>query len=179
MFLSMGILLILLGCWINGSKKGLVAMVISTATYFLGWVLARIGAKYLGIILSTILPSIGGNEPPATGSSIFNTLTISNNQFFYNGIGFLIIFYGTAFISRWLLKRVRFLKKVPIVGTINGIAGGALDIVIGYLIIFMLLMVLQMWPGSWWQNQLATSGLAQWIITSTPGLARSAINWFV
>lgn len=179
MVISMVILLILVGCWINGYKKGLVAMLISTATYFIGWIVARMGAKALGLLLSNILPSIGGHETAPTGSTFTSMLTISSNQFFYNGIAFIIIFYGITFLSRWLLKRVRFLKKVPVVGTVNSWAGGCLDVVVGYLIIFMVLMVFQLWPGTWWQNQLANSGLAQSIILKTPLLAEQAIHWFM
>lgn len=174
----MFILIILVGCWINGSKKGLVAMLISTATYFIGWLVARMGAKALGLVLSNILPSIGGHEASPTGGTFTNMLTVSSNQFFYNGIAFIIIFYVITFLSRWLLKRVRFLKKVPVVGTVNRWAGGCLDLLIGYLIIFMILMVFQLWPGQWWQDQLANSGLAQWIILKTPILAENAIHWF-
>ncbi len=152
---------------------------ISSATYLLGWVVARLGAKSLGLVLSNILPSIGEHEASATGSTFSSMLSISSNQFFYNGIAFFIIFYGITFFSRWLLKRVSFLKRVPVLGTVNGWAGGILDVVVGYLIIFMVLMVFQLWPGSWWQEQLANSGLAQWIILKTPGLAESAIHWFM
>lgn len=178
MIISMVILLILVGCWINGRNKGLVAMLISTATYLVGWIFARIGAKPFGLILSNILPSIGQHEASPSGSSFSSMLTVSSNRFFYNGIAFIIIFYGITFLSRWLLKRVRFLKHIPVLGTVNGWAGGLLDMLVGYLIIFMLLMIFQLWPGEWWQEQLSDSGLAQWIILKTPILAEQAIHWF-
>ena len=179
MIINLIILLILLGCWINGRKRGLIALVISTITYFIGWVVARLGAKSLGMILSNILPSIGNQDVPATGGSVSGVLTVSSNQFFYNGIAFIIIFYGITFFSRWLLKRVNFLKKVPVLGTLNGWAGGLLDVLLGYLIIFMVLIIFQMWAAVWWQDQLANSGLAQWIILKTPILAENALNWFM
>lgn len=90
----------------------------------------------------------------------------------------MIIFYGVTWFSRWLLRRLRFLKKVPVVGTVNGWAGGILDVICGYLIIFMFLMIFQMWPNAWWQDQLAQSGLAQWMITETPIVTTAAIHWF-
>ena len=179
MIINLIILLILLGCWINGRKRGLIALVISAITYLIGWVVARLGAKSLGMILSSILPSIGNQDVPATGGAVSGVLTVSSNQFFYNGIAFIIIFYGITFFSRWLLKRVNFLKKVPVLGTLNGWAGGLLEVLLGYLIIFMVLIIFQMWPAVWWQNQLANSGLAQWIILKTPILAESALHWFM
>lgn len=179
LIISMAILLILAGCWFNGRKRGLVALLISTATYFIGWLVARMGAKPLGLFLSNILPSIGEHELSPTGSPLSRMLTISSNQFFYNGIAFFIIFYGITFLSRWLLKRVKFLKHIPVLGTVNGWAGGLLDVLIGYLIIFMVLMIFQLWPAAWWQDQLANSGLAQWIILKTPLLAENAIHWFM
>lgn len=179
MIINMIILLILLGCWLNGRRRGLIALVISTVTYFIGWVVARFGAKSFGMILSSILPSIGHQEATTNGTAISGMLTVSSNQFFYNGIAFIIIFYGITFLSRWLLKRVSFLKKVPVLGTVNGWAGGLLDVVLGYLIIFMVLMIFQMWPAAWWQDQLTNSGLAQWMILKTPILAENALHWFM
>lgn len=169
--------MILVGCWLNGKKRGLINTLISTATYFVGWIFARIGAKPLGIVLSNILPSIGNHTENAANNHFTGMISTSSNQFFYNGIAFMIIWWGITFLSRWLLRRLNFLKRVPILGTVNGIAGGVLDVVIGYLIIFMVLMVFQLWPSSWWQSQLANSGLAQWIILKTPVLTREAITW--
>lgn len=178
MILTTVILVILLGCWLNGRKRGVIAIVISTATYFLGWLLARVGSRPLGLFLSSILPSIGSQPATLDGSHLSNAITTSSNQFLYNGIAFMIIFYGVTWFSRWLLRRLRFLKKVPVVGTVNGWAGGILDVICGYLIIFMFLMIFQMWPNAWWQDQLAQSGLAQWMITETPIVTTAAIHWF-
>ncbi|WP_295729917.1 CvpA family protein [uncultured Limosilactobacillus sp.] len=180
MIINMIILLILLGCWLNGHKRGLIALVISTITYFIGWVIARLGAKSLGMILSSILPSIGNQGSVTTNRTVFSQMVaVDSNQFFYNGIAFIIIFYGITFLSRWLLKRINFIKKVPVLGTVNGWAGGLIDVILGYLIIFMVLMIFQMWPASWWQDQLANSGLAQWMIMRTPILAENALHWFM
>lgn len=176
MILTTIILVILLGCWINGRQKGFMEIVIHAATYFIGWILARLGSSFLGTILSTILPSISNHQNAATSMPGMVTNT---NQFFYNGLAFMIIFYGVTFLSRWLLKRLRFLKKVPVIGTANRWLGGLLDVLVGYLIIFMILVILQVWPSAAWQNQLAQSGLAQWMISQTPLLAREAMNWFI
>lgn len=176
MILTTIILVILLGCWINGRQNGLMAIIIHTATYLIGWLLARVGSRPLGMALSAILPSITNQQNTV---SVTHNVVASSNQFFYNGIAFMLIFYGVTFLSRWLLKRLRFLKKVPVVGTANRWLGGLLDVLVGYLIIFMLLVILQVWPGEWWQNQLAESGLAQWMITQTPLLASEAIHWFI
>ena len=68
---------------------------------------------------------------------------------------------------------------MPVLGTLNGWAGGLLDVLLGYLIIFMVLIIFQMWAAVWWQDQLANSGLAQWIILKTPILAENALHWFM
>lgn len=176
LILTTTILVILLGCWINGRQQGFMEIVIHTATYIIGWILARVGSRALGTMLSAILPSISNSQNVA---SKLPALSQDSNQFFYNGLAFMIIFYGGTFLSRWLIKRLRFLKKVPVIGTANRWLGGLLDVLVGYTIIFMLLVIFQVWPGAGWQDQLAQSGLAQWMITETPILAREAINWFI
>lgn len=72
---------------------------------------------------------------------------------------------------------MKWLNRLPVVGTMNGLAGGVLDLLLGYFIIFAGLLILQLLPFPWWQDQLAASGLAQWMMTQTPGLTHLVISW--
>lgn len=174
MILTTAILVLLLGCFINGKERGLVQILLSTTTYFCGWFLARFAAEPLGNALASVLPAIGNHGSAASSASL---VTTSTNTFFYHGVAFMVIFWGTSFLGRWLMRSLRFIKKVPVVGTVNRYSGAVLSFLVGYVIIFMLLVVFQYLPGTWWQNQLAESGLAQLMIQKTPGSARAVFNW--
>lgn len=175
MALTAVIVIILIGCWLHGRRRGLLGLAISLAGYLLAWGLAHFGARLLGPLLAGILPPLGQAGPPAGAGAL---IAGAGSTFFYNGLAFMGVFGLVSFLARWLLRRVNWLNRLPVVGTVNGLAGGLVDLLFGYLIIFTLLLILQLLPLAWWQNQLATSGLAQWIIHQTPGLGRLVMSWF-
>lgn len=176
MILTSIILIILIGCWVNGSNRGLLATLISTGTYIVSWLVAKLGAHLLGSLFVNLLPRL---SPEMAQNSITTTLldTVNPTAFFYNGIAFMLIFSVISFLGHWLLKRLNWLNKLPVVGTVNRVGGGILDVLFGYLIIFIFLMIFQLFPGQWWQEQLSQSGIAQLIIKDTPGMAQMVLNW--
>ena len=144
MILTTLIILILIGCFINGHRRGLLMMALYTGTYLVSWM--------------TVLKAV------------------DNNAFFYNGIAFLVIFTLVSTLCHWGIGKLRWIKRLPIIGTFDRLAGGILFLIIGYVVIYVALVVLQLWPDGWWQMQLANSGLAQFMINQTPALAQLVIN---
>lgn len=173
MILTTVILVILIGCWVNGTNRGLLGMLISTCTYLIGWLAAKLGARFLGGALSGFLPHLNSSSGSVSSSLLSS---INPTTFFYNGLAFMIIFSTISFLGHWLLKRLNWLNRLPVLGSANRLAGGTLDVLIGYLIIFMFLMIFQLFPSQWWQNQLAQSGIAQLMIKDTPVMAQAALN---
>lgn len=46
MILTTVILVLLIGCWVNGTNRGLLGMLISTCTYLISWLAAKVGARF-------------------------------------------------------------------------------------------------------------------------------------
>ena len=138
MILTTLIILILIGCFINGHRRGLLMMALYTGTYLVSWMIAKWGARALGGGLSSLLPDV--SQSAAYSTTVLKA--VDNNAFFYNGIAVL----------------------------------GILSLIIGYVVIYVALVILQLWPAGWWQMQLANSGLAQFMINQTPALAQLVIN---
>lgn len=171
MVLTTLIILILIGCFINGHRKGLLMMALYTGTYIVSWLIARSTAPRVGTLFSNFLPDVS----QSAGYSSVILQAANNNTFFYNGVAFLVVFIVVAFLCHWGINKLRWIKRVPIIGTLDQLAGGLLSLVIGYVVIFVVLVVLQLWPAGWWQTQMASSGLAQLIINQTPGLAQMVL----
>ncbi|MBD5806422.1 CvpA family protein [Lactobacillus sp. 0.1XD8-4] len=175
MILTTFIILILIGCFVNGHRRGLLTMVLMLGTYIIAWLVARQGTQLVGSWLKSLLPSIGDE---ATFSA--NLLAdVNSNLFFYNGIAFMIIFTIVSILCHWGIRQLNWIKKIPVIGTVDKLAGGVISFLIGYLIIFVVLIVMQLWPAGWWQMQMATSELAQLIINQTPGLAHLMIDTLI
>ena len=172
MILTTLIILILIGCFINGHRRGLLMMALYAGTYLVSWLVARWGARALGNALSGLLPDVShGAEYSATVLR-----TVDNNAFFYNGVAFLAIFTLASFLCHRGIGKLRWIKRLPVIGAFDQLAGGILSLVIGYVVIYVALVILQLWPAGWWQIQLANSGLAQFMINQTPGLAQLVLN---
>lgn len=172
MILTTLIILILIGCFINGHRRGLLMMALYTGTYLVSWMIAKWGARALGGGLSSLLPDV--SQSAAYSTTVLKA--VDNNAFFYNGIAFLVIFTLVSTLCHWGIGKLRWIKRLPIIGTFDRLAGGILFLIIGYVVIYVALVVLQLWPDGWWQMQLANSGLAQFMINQTPALAQLVIN---
>ncbi|KRM26964.1 MULTISPECIES: CvpA family protein [Limosilactobacillus] len=167
MILTTLIILILIGCFINGHRKGLIMMVLYTGAYIVSWLAAKTVAPLLGTWLSHLLPNV--TDEASYSSAILSA--VDTSAFFSRGIAFLLVFTAVSIICHWGIRQLRWIKRVPVIGTVDRLAGGALSLVIGYIIIFLVLVVTQLWPAGWWQMQIANSGLARLIINQTPVLA--------
>ncbi len=88
----------------------------------------------------------------------------------------MLIFAIVAFLCHWLVRQLNWVRRLPVIGTLDRLAGGLLSLLIGYVIIFVILVVTQLWPAESWQMQLANSGLARLIIDQTPLLAQLVLQ---
>ena len=172
MILTTLIILILIGCFINGRRRGLLMMVLYAGTYLVSWLVAKWGARAIGTSLSGLLPDV--SRSAAYSTTVLKA--VDNNVFFYNGIAFLVIFTLVSIFCHWGISKLRWIKRLRVIGTFDQLAGGLLSLVIGYVVIYVALVILQLWPAGWWQLQLANSGLAQFMINQTPGLAQLRLN---
>ena len=172
MILSTIILLLLLISVIRGYRIGLLSMVISVLTYFISY----FGAKYLAPLTGNLLMILFPEINHSTAISGESLASLNFNQFFYRGIAFIISFTVLTMIIRVLLRRLKWLARLPILGTIDRWIGAAIDLIICYVIIFIVLMVFQLYPAEWWQVQLANSEVAQLVIKETPFLTQTVIN---
>lgn len=175
MVLTTFIILILLGCFINGRRRGLLAMVLMLGTYIIAWLVARQGTQLVGSWLKSFLPPIG--ESATFSANLLNN--INSNLFFYNGVAFMVIFTAVSIICHWGIRQLNWIRHLPIIGTVDQLVGGLISFLIGYVIIYVVLIVMQLWPGEWWQLQIANSGLASFIITQTPGMAQLVIHTLI
>lgn len=175
MILTTLIILILMGCFINGRRRGLLMMILMLGTYVVSWLVAKEGTQLVGGWLKTFLPPIG--DEATFSANLLND--VNNNLFFYNGIAFMIIFTVVSIICHWGIRQLNWIRRLPIIGTVDQLIGGLISFLIGYAIIYVVLIVMQLWPGEWWQLQIANSGLARFIITATPGMAQLVIHTLI
>ena len=173
MILSTIILLLLIVSIIRGYRNGLLSMIITGVTFLVSYFGAKFLAPIIGDWLTNFFPEINHG----TTISVAVLASLNLNQFFYRGLAFTSCFIILMIVIRLLLRRLKWLAKLPILGTIDRWIGAILDFIICYVIIFILLMVFQLCPVGWWQVQLANSEIAQLMIKETPFLTQTLINF--
>lgn len=70
MLLTALIVIILIGCWLNGRRRGLLGLVVSFVGYFLAWGLAHFGSQLVGPLLAGIFPPVGTTDGARIGGSL-------------------------------------------------------------------------------------------------------------
>lgn len=172
MILTTILILLLIGAVVHGYHRGLLQMILTIATYVISWLVASAIARLIGSGLGSLLPAIGSRA--TYSSTVLNS--VDNDLFFYHGLVFLIAFIIVSLLCHWLIHRLDWLTKLPLLGTVDRLVGAGLSLLITYIIIYVFLLVLQLLPAGWWQMQLANSELAQIIIAKTPVLAQLIID---
>lgn len=174
MILTIIIILILIGSFLRGRRRGLLRMVLNLISYVIAIGVARFGAVSFGNKLADWFPTV---DTASTSGTIVSEH--SGNQFLYNGLAFIILFVVVLLICHWIVRKLNLITKVPVIHQLNGAFGGLISLVISYVTIFLLLTVFQVWPSDWWQAQLTASNLATWIIDNTPGLSNQVVYWLI
>lgn len=88
----------------------------------------------------------------------------------------MIIFTIVSILCHWGIRQLNWVKRVPVAGTADKIAGGLISFLIGYLIIHVVLPAMQLFPTGWWQMQIANSELARFMVNQTPGIVYLVID---
>lgn len=164
MVLTTIIILMLIGAFCYGHRRGILSIVLSALVYLVAWIGSSAFSRLIGTWLAGWLPATDSTTP-LSGNQLAH---LDLNLFFYRGIAFIIGFIVIVIILRLLIRQLNWVKHIPILGSIDRIIGGLAALIICYLAILVVLMIIQLWPNGWWQMQLANSELARLMITETP-----------
>lgn len=167
--LTVMILLALAYCFYAGARRGMWLQLVHTAGYTLSFLLAALTYRPLARVMDQWVP-----YPSATEQSTFvfftHSVGLTLDAGFYNGVAFLFVltlgFLATRFGALWV-HDLTYKKTDP---QLNLAVGGGLNLLVGYLFLFLLLYLLALVPVDGIQQMLDHSLVAKAIIRYTPGL---------
>ncbi|HHQ1158868.1 TPA: CvpA family protein, partial [Listeria innocua] len=96
---------------------------------------------------------------------------------YYNVLGFAIIFIVAIIVVHMLASLVGGLTKIPVLRQINGLLAAVFGVIKSYLIIFIVLFVMAIYPANWSENLIDSSTVAQWMLENTPILSEQFYDW--
>ncbi|WP_203641744.1 CvpA family protein [Levilactobacillus andaensis] len=173
MLLSLIILAILIFGFRRGYRRGLVLQILTTIGYLVVWIVARFGAKPL----ATGIGQFVGNL--SLDSSVSAVAASQSSSFFLNGLAFSAILTVGYFIVHRVAYALNKVTWLPVIHQVNSLAGGLINLVIRYVVIFLTLNLLILVPISGFQSSYQSSSVAQWIVKQTPVLSKRVFNWWL
>lgn len=159
-----------------GLKRGLILQ----AFHLIGFIIAFIVAViYYDTIAAKLpfwipYPDLSGNS----GLAAFLDSPYVENAF-YSAIAFAIIFFAVKIVLQIIASMLDFVASLPILNTLNKVAGAILGFLEVYLIMFIVLFILALTPIPTIQAWIDHSWIAQFIIGHTPILSEKLKTlWF-
>ncbi|KRN77905.1 CvpA family protein [Weissella minor] len=176
-FLTIIVIVALILAFYRGQTYGLARSFIRLGGRFLVFIIALTYSHPVGSWLYENLISnmnISWLSNPNTSEMIGNRV-----QFLSSGIAFGLITMIGFMVVRRIERMVRFINRIPFLGTLNRIGGGLVYLVLIYLELFFLFTFTKELPIVWYQNQIANSNLIQWMINETPYLSSELYNLWI
>lgn len=171
--LSLIILVILIFGFRRGYRRGLVLQVLNTIGYIVVWIAARVFAKPLATGIGQFIGNLSLN------SSASAVTAAQSSSFFLNGLAFSAILTVGFFIVHRIAYGVNKVTWLPVIHQVNSLAGGFINLVIRYVVIFLILNLMILLPVKGFQDSYQTSPVAQWIVKQTPVLSKQVYSWWL
>lgn len=174
---SLIILILLIFGFFMGLKRGLILQTLHLVGFIVAFVVASVYYDVIASRLTFWIP-----YPELSSDSALTTFI--NSPFvenaFYNSIAFAIIFFSVKVILQIIASMLDFVASLPILKSMNNIAGAILGFLEVYLILFVLLFILALTPIEQIQHWIDQSSLALFIIEDTPYLSEKVKTlWFM
>ncbi|KRM71549.1 CvpA family protein [Lacticaseibacillus brantae] len=176
--LSIIIILVLAYFFYAGARRGLWLQLLHVLGYSVSFFLAALWANPLSTRLTLLVP-----YPSATEQSKFtfftNSVGLTLDQAFYRGFAFLFIFALGWLLTRIILLWFHNLTYRRIDPQVNLVTAGGLNLIVGYVLLFMGLYLLALIPVGGIQDVLSQSWVARLMISHTPGLTQLFTQWWI
>lgn len=166
------ILLIIAASVLNGLRRGFVLQVSRFVGLILALVVAFRFSPDLAEGLKQLIPLSEQGENTASWIAF-----LPMDLFLYRVIAFALLFFGTKLIVRLIAGLLNQVVSLPVLNTVNRLAGFILAAVQAFIILFIVVNVLQFVPGPKMHSLLEESLIASWMIDQTPVLTDWLKDW--
>ncbi|MCI1856757.1 MAG: CvpA family protein [Sporolactobacillus sp.] len=163
--LNLIIVLLLASGFFAGFRRGLVLQLVHLAGFIIAYIVAMLYYKDLAGVVKLWIPF----PTSAARSGMFDFLgNLDLQTAYYRAIAFVILFIAVKLILTIFGHMLDFLAELPLIRSVNHLAGGLLGFVEIYLIVFLLLYAGALTPIEELQASIDSSSLAQSMIGHTP-----------
>lgn len=176
-WVSLIIVILIFLAMIHGYRLGMVRSLTMLVGRLIVYTFAILLAHKLGSWLySAFFNSISANW---TATNVPTTVANQPAEFLASGIAFTIIILIGMSIVKAIERSLRFINKIPILSTLNRLAGLIVLGLVVYVEIFFVLQITQTLNIPWYTQELANSSIAQGIMNNTPYISEAVYDWWL
>lgn len=178
MWMTIGIILILLNGVYIGTRRGLMLQLVLTIGFALSYYFA---GKYYVDVANYLKLLIPYPQASLNDSFVFynQTVGLRLDGAFYNGLSFLVILFIGWLATRFVGGLLNGVTYLPVIKQVNQLGGAVLGGLVTYIALFLLLFILTMLPIDFIQEQFGQSSFARSIVENTPRLTHQIYDWWI
>ncbi|PJW15850.1 MULTISPECIES: CvpA family protein [unclassified Geobacillus] len=166
---------LLMGAMI-GLKRGFILQFIHMAGFLIAFFVAyRYYERFVPTLRLWIpYPTFGD---PETMKLLFQSTHLDDA--YYRAISFALLFFAVKIVLQIIGSMLDFVAQLPLLRSVNRLAGAALGFAEVYLLVFLLLYIGALVPIDSVQEQLQHSLMATVIVKHTPVLSDMLNHWWI
>lgn len=160
----------------RGLKRGFILQALHMISFIAAFIVAVLYYDKIAVKLPLWIPYPDMNEGGFWGNL---HQVVPMETAFYNAISFIIIFLAVKILLQILSSMLDFVAQLPILNSVNRLAGAVLGFLEVYVVLFLLLYILTLAPLEQIQTYLNGSSLVHWMLENTPYLSEKMKElWF-
>ncbi|MFK5705186.1 CvpA family protein [Ligilactobacillus sp. LYQ139] len=166
---SVIIVLLLLLALRHGYRRGLIRGILNFISVIVTFIISIRLSGTVGRFLAGIFPAVAN-----TGDWLL--LRVNLNLMFYKFVAFWVVAIICGIIARFIVRAINRIADLPLLATLNRLAGAVFSFLTAYVVIFGGLLLLSAWPVASVRQAVSTSMVANAMLMKTPGLSTMTTN---
>ncbi|HEY4400287.1 MAG TPA: CvpA family protein [Lactobacillaceae bacterium] len=169
-------LILVLALW-SGFRVGFLRALARLVAVAIVWYIAiKLSKPLAQAVFEPLLPQ---HKAQFVLSGVPDEVVNQAGPFLLSGLAFAAIMLIGGIVARLFLGQLKWIKKVPVLGFLDALAGALIYGVIAVVILFFALQLVSVWPNAWLQDQLlAATYLTEWL-NKVPVLSDQIYQWWL
>lgn len=176
MILELILAFILIGAAASGYRVGFVRAIVRLVTWAVVWYVAIKLTKPLAEVVSPYVPDLTAQF---VRSGVPDAAVNQASDFLLAGLAFAVIMIIGQILARALLRQLRWIKKVPVLGFVDAVGGLIVYLAITVIVLFFTVQILSVIPNPWLQDQFLQANHLNDLMDRLPFFADQIYQWWL
>ncbi|KAA8324781.1 CvpA family protein [Leuconostoc carnosum] len=158
---------------LSGYRHGFVNGLLRLALLVVVWYIAIKFAEPLGAVFSNFVSG------QFVRTDVPQDVANQGSKFLASGLTFTVLLIIGGAVSHYILRSLSIIRRIPLLGWVDGVLGAILYGLISATITFFALQLLSVIPNVWLQDQFLNTPLLNEILDNAPFFAQQIYQWWL